>query len=577
LRNDVYPPGRVVRSTRYRILGIAGLALAAAIAALLISMTRPPAAVTANPDGELVYEGGRGLDAVALKSARIEPTATGLTLTLSFIGWTAQGEAVPIQSIPRLTVTRYQNPERLAVSVPDLADWSAITDLTLPDTPGVDIEGVFCLDRALYWQLTGPVAVSLQGQGGSLSLTLEPISRGERPGWVVLADAADRVEYVPLLGSLAQSGFSPVRCADGGTVILQSRRFGDRGEADALERAARALCQSAGTPASVRVEWFEGGRLPDADARPDTAALSKLFPGAKARPLMRDARILDKASDAPVFFVERANGALLTLDESGTRKALPAQHIPNVRRAALSPDARYAALSTDIGDLQIVSAVTGSARIILNDAASNETELLAGATDTFAWYGETTLAVMMGDPLRFMSVDAALPDDEPDAARAIDPYPGVEGEMAGRADRLFLLDGRRMLYRITPSDASRVAIGLADRYSISPDGSLAVLMSGDESGAALTARDLDTWRETLIGVGMPVEDICAANGGLVYILMGESGSYRLYRYDIRYGAMSALAYMPRSRLYPSDTPNALVVNSLGSDGVWTVYLLEFGG
>jgi hypothetical protein len=576
LRNAQYPPSRAIRLRRRRILGYASLFLAAAIIVLLIDMSRPQPALPGGADGEVIYEGGRGLDAVALRSAAIQPNASGLTLTLSFTGWTARGEAVPIQSIPRLTVTRYQNPERLAVAVPDLADWSSIADLVLPAASGVRIESAYCVDRTLYWQLSGPVAVSMQGQGGSLSLTLEPASRESKPGWVVLADTADRVEYTPLYGSMTHAGFSPVRCADGVTIVLQSRRFASRDDALALERAARALYQSAGVPASVRVERFEGGRLPSADPPPDAAALLRMFGGARAEPIMRDARILAKAYDAPIYFVERANGALLTLNESGARAALPVQHVPGVRRAALSPDARYVALSTDIGDLQIVSTVTGASRI-LNDAAPNETERRASTTDTFGWFGNTTLAVMMGDPLRFLSVDAALPDDEPDAVRPIDPYPGVEGDMAGRPDRLFLLDDRRMLYRITPSDASRVAVGLADKFSVSPDGGAAVLMSGDERGATLTIRDLDTWGETLIGAGVPAVEVCAVDGGAVYILMSESGGYRLYRYDSRPGTMTALARVPLSRLYPAGSDNALIMNSLDADGVWSVYRISFGG
>jgi hypothetical protein len=559
----------------YRLLGIICALLVVAIVVLLFVMT-PPGAPPGIPDGEEIYEGGRDLDAVALSGAEIQPTAAGLTLTLSFTGWTSAGETVPIQSIPQLTVTRYQNPERLAVTVPDLADWSVIADLTLPHTPNVRIEGVFCVDRTLYWQLTGPVAVSLSGQGGSLALTLEPAARQQQPGWVVLADAADRVEYVPLLGSLMQSGFSPVRCADGGTVIMQSKRFPNKSDAAALERRTRALCETAGTPASVRVEYLNGDRLPQANPYPDDEELSRLFDGAQAEMLMRDAIILSKAEKSPTFFVKRTNGTLLTLGETGAREALPVQHIPGAQRATLSPSARYVALATDIGDLQIINVRTGRAEI-LNETTPNETEVRVETTETFAWFGETMLAVMMGDPLRFLSVDAALPLDEPDAIRSIDPYPGVEGEMIGTADRLFLLDKRRILYRITPSDASRAAIGLAERFAVSPDGTLVVTMSGDEQGATLIANDLNTWRETLIGVGLPVADICVVDAGTVYILMKESSGYRLYRYSVRFGGMTALARLPESRLYPSDSPNALIVNSLGADGVWSVYRLRFEG
>ncbi|MDR2658345.1 MAG: hypothetical protein LBB86_11025 [Oscillospiraceae bacterium] len=573
--NTAYFPDRPGRPRRYRLLGIICALLVVAIIVLLFAMT-PPAAPPGVPDGEKIYEGGRDLEAVALSGAEIQPTATGLTLTLSFTGWTSAGETVPIQSIPQLTVTRYQNPERLAVTVPDLADWSAIADLTLPRTPNVRIEGVFCVDRTLYWQLTGPVAVSLSGQGGSLALTLEPASRQQQPGWVVLADAVDRIEYVPLLGSLMQSGFSPVRCADGGTVIMQSKRFTNKSDAAALERKTRALCEAAGTPASVRVEYLNGDRLPQANSYPGDEELSRLFDGAQAEMLMRDAIILSKAEKSPTFFVKRANGALLTLGETGAREALPMQHIPGALRAALSPGASYVALATDIGDLQIINVRTGRAEI-LNETTPNETELRVETTETFAWFGETTLAVMMGDPLRFLSVDAALPLDEPDAIRRIDPYPGVEGEMTGTADRLFLLDKRRILYRITPSDASRAAIGLAERFAVSPDGTLAVMMNGDEQGATLIANDLNTWRETLIGVGLPVVDICAVDSGTVYILMKESDGYRLYRYSVRFGGMTALARLPESRLYTSESPNALIVNSLGADGVWSVYRLRFGG
>ncbi|GHU68587.1 hypothetical protein FACS1894184_10930 [Clostridia bacterium] len=542
---------------------------------VLISM-RPAAVLPNAPDGEMIYEGGRDVDSVAVQSAAINPTASGLSLTLSFTGWTAQGEAVPIQSIPLLTVKRYQNPERLAVAVPDLADWSAITDLEFPNTPGVSISSVFCLDRTLYWQLSGPAAVSLQGQGGSLRLTLESVSRSGQSGFVVLTDACDRVEYVPLLGSLLQLGFSPVRSADGVTVVLQSRRFGNKSDAQALERTARALSQSAGAPASVWVERFDGNRLPQPNPSPDKSAIARLFDGAQTELIMRDAQILAKADASPVYLVERANGALLTLNESGTRAALPVQHIPSVVCAALSPNARYAALATDNGDMQIIDAKTGRGSI-LNETTPNETEVRAETTTTFAWFDDTMLAMMMGDPLRFLSVDASLPDDDPDAIRRIDPYPGVEGEMLGTADRLFLLDEQRMLYRITPSDASRAAIGLADRFAVSPDGEMVVLMSGDEQGATLVFNDLRAWQPKLIGVGMPVEDICVGDGGTVYILMNESSGFRLYRYNASNGTVTALGRMPKSKLYATDSPNALIVNALGDDDVWTVYRLTFGG
>ncbi|GHU70003.1 hypothetical protein AGMMS49992_01620 [Clostridia bacterium] len=573
----MYDNVRPRRSRAYMILGIISALLLVAIIAVLLNLQPASVTIIAAPDGERLYEGGRDVDAVALAGVTVEPTASGLTLTLAFTGWTAQGESVPIQSNPQLTITRYHNPERLAVAVPDLADWSAITDMNLPNSL---IEGVFCVDRTLYWQLTGPVDVSLEGRGGSLRLTLERASRPTTAGWSVLADACNRVEYVPLLGSMLQMGFSPVRCADGGTVIMQSKRFSKKADAEALERSARAVCQSAGTPASIRVEYFDGSRLPLANPPADTARLERAFHGARAALIMRDARILARASDVPVMLVERADGALFTLNASGARTALPVQHIPKVSRAALSPTAQFAALSTELGDLDIIDVKTGRSHV-LNDTTPSETELRAATTDTFAWFDETMLAVMMGDPLRFLAIDAALPDDEPSAIRAIDPYGGVEGVMMGRNDELFLLDNKQMLYRFTPSDASRVTIGLADRFAVSPDASKAVLISGDEDGATLIYWDLDTWRQTLIGVGMPAVEACVNDDGSVYIIMKELGQilrgtpvFRLYRYNIADNLLTAVAQIPETKLYPADTPGALIVNCLDEDGVWSVYRLE---
>ncbi|MDR1570044.1 MAG: hypothetical protein LBS72_06100 [Oscillospiraceae bacterium] len=560
-----------------RLLVVSALLLVAVLVVILRDSSTRGAAFD-SVERVHIYEGGSGVEAVDLVAASLRAegaSGAGVEITLMFSGTNAEGVRVPIYSIPQLDVYRYPLPERVAVKVPALLNWDALSTLNL-DGQNL-IKAAFCYNHTIYLQMSAPVSVSLEGVGGSLLLHLEPRAmQKEAQGFNVLIDAVTRGDMIEPLDSLENIGINPALCADGETILAQSHLIQDESSAIALAREAERICGEFGLTVSARVVRASGGAPPSAIETISAGERERVWGGLNAQLIMSDARIIAQAQSAAKMLIRRSNGAVMILGEQSARKPLPltAQNfsdmISDPIAAALSADASYSALSTADGELAVLDNITGRARTLGDPITPN--------TTAFAWMGDDGLYAMSGDPMKFyyIKVDGAFFDETSDSdtgtAMTADPFAGSQGELVSARDALFLGETDGFVYRLNLAAQTRVSVGLADRFAISPDGSAMLLMTGDESGAALTWVNVADRSANIIGMGMPVVDFCVdADGRRAYILQRERGGTRLYAYTQADKTLKPLAVIPEGDLFASREAGTILVNIQEQNGGWSVY------
>ena len=566
-----YRPQR--RSTLLRLL-IISAALLAVVLYLVVANPFAGKQPTVSVSREQLYQGGRHVDAVDIVSAtwRAEPgNSADVEITLSFSGTDADGILVPIQSIPLLTVYRYPSPERLAINIPALSSWTALDTLSLAGQGLID--AAFCLNNTVYLQLRAPVSVSLEGVGGSLvlHLTHKPAQQTQT-GYAALIDAFTRNDYSDALDMLEGIGMSPALCSDGQTILMQSQLLRGEAAANTVARKAEEICRSRGMNLKARTARVSSDTPPSVTEPMTVTERDRAWGGMNAHLVMRDARILAQAQSSPELLVERGDGALTLLNESGAHRPLKGRSLPRATKAALSADASLIAYTTATGELMIQNNDSGQTRPLGYP--------ITPGTTTYAWLGTDTLYAMSGEPIRFYYVAAdeaffsADHSPETDTVNTADPFAGSDGVLVPTSGSLFFLESSSMAYRINLEAQTRVSVGLASEFAVSPNGAALVLMEGDASGASLTWVDTTQREQRVIGIGMPVVSFCMDAGGTrAYIIQHERGKARLYAYEPRDATLKPLAYIPSGTLYTPSQPGSVIVNCKETDGSWSVYMV----
>jgi len=496
----------------------------------------------------------------------VSEDAAALYVRMRFSAKEADGQAADIKSIPLLRVNRMASPERIAVEIP------ALTGGTSAALLGVDsVEGaaaLFVLDRTVYIQCASPVSVSLDGQGGVLTVKLTPTG-AEAPltGWRVVADVVDQYEYTPLLGSLRDTGMHPMRCADGTTIVLSSKLFAQRSGAEAILKTAVSLCRAAGMASVPRLAYYDG-TLPE-HGLPAVADDTRAFSDAAgAALLLEDARILAAAPDGSAFVAARANGAPVVLYPDGSHEPLQMDHVPQTVAAAVSGKAGLVALSTESGDVLLCDMGTGVTRLV--------GEASLPAVTAMAFTGSGKLYLMRGSPRRFWVCDPALPQDDPGFLTEADPFPGEDGVLVGMAasESLLLLSPDGMVYRCDPARGVRTAMAIGSAFAVGADGGKLAVRAGSET-AALRIVDLKDKSERFAGFGLTVTGLCVSkdSGAVYYLTQGGKGGASLNRWDTAAESAAVVGTMPDGSLYASDSASSVLLNAQ-TDGVWKVWRVD---
>ena len=507
----------------------------------------------------MLYEGGVPVERVHLTDVSMQQNGQALAMQLRFQGYDGMDRAVAITSIPRVTIYGLKQPARIAIKLPNLAAWEDSSALDLSGQTFV--QGVFLHDQTLYLQLNFYASLALEGQGGVLKLTLTRM--GTAPAWPsghrVVADVADRIGYTALTGTLSGMGMTPVLSADGNAVLMISPVYGRQRAAQAFAGQVAAVCKHAESKATPQVIPLEAGALPTVQA-----LHAADFMPAKAKLLMRDAQILDHAAESGRMLVKRADGAVLVLEESGKRRPLFLERLPETLAGALSHDGGIGALST--ADGQILLHQKGDTTAVAG---------LGGPTRTLAWTRENLLYFMNGDPLGFYWVDPSQAMDAEVTPQRADQYGGLEGRLIGRRHALYLQgEEQNIVYRCNPADASRSTCALGYRFDVSQDGSALAVQTDRGAGTGLKLVNLNAVDdEQLIGLGLDLYDFCLSyDGQRAYYLDREAEGYALYRYDRASGATQRMMKLPACTLYATAQAGTLLLN-VQKDGVWWVYRL----
>ena len=470
---------------------------------------------------EVLYEGGVSVEQVNLASLTIQQSGQTLALQLGFQGYDSQGRSVRITSIPRVSIYGLRQPTRIAIELPNLVGWDYLETL---DLSGQDfIQGVFLHAQTLYLQLRFDVSVSLEGQGGVLRMKIKrALSQHAWPqGFRVVADVVSRIEYTALAGTLSGMGMTPVLSDDDHAIVMISPIYESQRAARAFAEMVASLCRQAESKASPQVLALAAGALPSMQASYASDASYLSLHNAQA--LMRDAQILDYASEAGRALVKRGDGAVLLLQEQGRREPLYVARVPEVIAGALSHDGNIVALST------------AQEKVVLYQKGHivKIGEPLSGPTRTLAWTQENLLYFMNGNPSRFYWTDPKQAFDAEITPRLADQHSGLDGRLIGRRDRLYLQgEQQEIIYRCNPADASRSVCALGYRFDVSQDGSSMVVQTDEGMGTGLKIVNLDeSADEQLIGLGLDLHDFCISHDGeYVFYLTKQGGGCALYRY-----------------------------------------------
>jgi len=452
-------------------------------------------------------EGGQDLGSdVNLKDMTMVSDGESTVVTLYFIKGSRKSDVTEskLDSVPSYHASLLPFPQRLCVTLSvDFWDYQTSSDWYRDSLvcgsfkSSNSAEGIL----SVYFQLTGAVRASFEETDDRLVITLVPQRSSSQESYFVGLNAYEEWGQHLIPQDL---GLTPTLCADLSNIMLISKPFSSKEQADDFSKTVSDAISSVAATKNPYVFSMEAGSLPAYNSTVDLEEVNQKLvlqedgTGKTLPVLVENGRYLcaapdesvlyarsyfpDPMGDSPQTQVERL--WMIGKDEAKTELDLP--NFSYVEQAAFSSDGKYLAIL----DTSMLSKVLYIYNEETGELQNLGEEGFGDITSSFVWDKQNNRIYAMtghGD-VRLMCYDFSAPEGSRIAF--VEEEPGMESALATDGTSLYFSNPAAgdsgEIYAVDIATGARTLVAQGISFKLSPDGKeLAVLKPSATGGPDL--------------------------------------------------------------------------------------------
>jgi hypothetical protein len=530
--------------------------------------------------------GSSGLNLADIKIENVDADLTKLTLTFGQGSQSEDKSVDPAKEVPKYSTSFIKGVNRMVLKMEGVSYFSY--KIYEEEIKNSAIGGIFAQrpvnsnESFLYVNIGTDYAYKVEEFKNQITVSIHKVAgSAEKKNYYVTIDAFSEYEE----GSLGNEfPMKPTICRDGENIILISRPFSTKGEAEEYISENRESFTSLLPGKSYNLIELAGAQLPQFSRESGLGEIAETPIGIKDgveltfEPLIVNGRFLCFNRDRTSFVYAQPNTIYgdqegdsfnfeylyMQSTESGLKERLLESQFSSITDASFSRDSKYVAFIEQndvLRKLQILSLGDGKLYIPADDSFGIDTA-------SFVWDDSSDILYAINGEFQskqLLSYDLTDPDNV--VVQGVFEQEFSESKLQINGSKIYYanrsgesLDSEICVVDIDGGACEKIADG--NNFLLSPDGSKIVINDMTAENGAETYRliyvDMETGDQTLIYSGQIINNITWSAGGsrIYYSVYRDTGQdekypYELHYYDVKAGSSVYMMDTITSALYAS--------------------------